>query len=238
MYNTLDPYDLNSYRSIANLSFLSKTIERVVAARFNEHVESHNVLPSRQSAYRAHHSTETAVIDVHNSIVRNVDRGGHVSVLVLLDLSSAFDPVDHSILLEVLASVLMSLESPSTGFAHTWMDERRHSMSEHNNQQHLLFTVAVCSLPQGSVLGALKFICYTEDLPAVIAQHAIDHHLYADDTQLSDEPPITSVAILHREHQKCVEAVHVWCSSKRLQLNPSKSEIIWFGTRAKASTQH
>ena len=119
MYNTLDPYDLTSYRSISNLSFLSKTIERVVAARFNEHVESHNLLPSRQSAYRAHHSTETAVIDVHNRIVLNVDRGGHVSVLVRLNLSSAFDPVDHSILLEVLASVLVSLESPSTGFAHT-----------------------------------------------------------------------------------------------------------------------
>ena len=85
------------------MSFLSKIIERVVAARFNEHVESHNLLPSRQLVYRAHHSTETAVIDVHNRIVRNVDRGGHVSVLVLLDMSSAFDTVDHSILLEVLA---------------------------------------------------------------------------------------------------------------------------------------
>ena len=100
---TLDPDDLNSYRPISNLSFLSKTVERVVAARFDEHVETHNLLPSRQSAYRAHHSTETAVIDVHNRIVRNVDRGGHVSVLILLDLSSAFDTVDHAILLEVLA---------------------------------------------------------------------------------------------------------------------------------------
>ena len=100
--STLDPDDLISFRPILNLSFLSKTIERVVAVRFNEHVEAYNLLPSRQSAYRAHYSTETAVIDVHNRIVRNMDRGGHASVLVLLDLSSTFDTVDHAMRLEVL----------------------------------------------------------------------------------------------------------------------------------------
>ena len=101
----LIPDHLNSYRPISNLSFLSKSIERLVAARFNEHVKTHNLLPSRQSAYQAHHLTETAVIDVLNRIIRNVDRGGHVSVLVLLDLNSAFDTADHAILLEVLESV-------------------------------------------------------------------------------------------------------------------------------------
>ena len=99
---TLDPDDLNSYRPISSLSFLSKTIERVVAVPFNEHVEAYNLLTSHQSAYRAHHSTETAKIDVHNRIVSNMDRGRHASVLVLLDLSSAFDTVDHAIFLEVL----------------------------------------------------------------------------------------------------------------------------------------
>ena len=79
-------------------------------------------------------------------------------------------------------------------------------MSDHSNQQHLLFTVVY---PRARVLGALKFICYTEDLPAVIAQHAIDHHLYVDDTQLSDEPPITSVAASIANIEKCVEAVHI-----------------------------
>ena len=96
-------------------------------------------------------------------------------------------------------------------------------------QQSATFVVH-CSVPQGSVLGVLKFICYAEDLPAVIAQHAIDHHLYADDTQLSDKPPITSVTASIANIKKYIEAVHVWCSSKRLQLNPLKSEIIWFGT--------
>ena len=73
---------------------------------------------------------------------------------------------------------------------------------------------------------------YTEDLPAVIQRFVIDHHLYADDTQSSDEPPITSIAASISNMEHCVDAVHAWCSAKRLQLNPSKSEIIWIGTRA------
>ena len=92
--------------------------------------------------------------------------------------------------------------------------------------------VVHCSVPQGSVLGALKFVTYTEDLPAVIQRIAIDHNLYADDTQLSDELPITSIAASISNIEHCVDAVHAWCSAKWLQLNPSKSEIIWFGSQA------
>ena len=198
--NDTRPCDLNSYRPISNLSFLSKTIERVVAARFNEHVESHNLLPSRQSAYRAHPSTKTAVIDVHNRIVRNVDRGGHVSVLVLLDLSSAFDAVDHSILLEVLAN-RFGVAGIALDWFRSYLDGRTQTLYVGAHQSATF--VVHCSVPQGSVLGALKFICHTEDLPAVIAQYAIDHYLYAD-TQLSDEPPITSVAASIVNIDKCV----------------------------------
>jgi hypothetical protein len=91
---TLDPTELSSYCPISNLSFISKTVERVVAARFSEHVEAEHLLPSHQSAYRAHYSTETAITAVHDKLVHNTD-SGIVSVLVLLDLSADFDTVDH-----------------------------------------------------------------------------------------------------------------------------------------------
>ena len=81
---TLDPAELCSYRPISNLSFISKTVERVVAARFSEHIETERLLPSRQSAYRAHHSTETAITAVHDELVRNID-SGKASVRVLVD---------------------------------------------------------------------------------------------------------------------------------------------------------
>ena len=94
----MDPDDLNSYRSISNLSFISKMIKRVVAVRFNEHCDAHKLLPVCQSAYSACHSTETAVTIVHNNIVWNIDQKDCDSILVLLDLSAAFDKVDHVLL--------------------------------------------------------------------------------------------------------------------------------------------
>ena len=81
---------------ISNLSFLSKVIERLVADRFNKHANLYHLLPSRQSAYQQHHSTETAIIIVHHDIVHAID-ARQVSVLVLLDLSAAFDTVDHDV---------------------------------------------------------------------------------------------------------------------------------------------
>jgi len=97
---TLDPDTASSYRPISNLSYLSKIIERVVARRFTVHISDSHLLPAQQSAYRAFHSTETAVLSVHSDLVRAIDIG-QVSLLVLLDLSAAFDTVDHSILLKV-----------------------------------------------------------------------------------------------------------------------------------------
>ena len=93
---TLDPEELNSYRPISNLTFVSKLVERVVAARFSQHVESNKLLPQRQSAYRRFHSTEAVIAAVHNDLIRAAD-ADRVSALVLLDLSSAFDTVDHQI---------------------------------------------------------------------------------------------------------------------------------------------
>ena len=88
---TLDPDTCCSYRPISNLSYISKLIERVVVKRFRAHVSDHSLFPVQQSAHCVFHSTETAILAVNR-----------VSLLVL-DLSAAFDTVDHSILLTVLS---------------------------------------------------------------------------------------------------------------------------------------
>ena len=90
-----------SDQSPTNLSFLSKVVERVAAVRLSAHIESQRLFPSCQSAYRARHSTETAIIAVHDEMVKAID-AGEVCALVLLDLSTAFDTVDHQTLLRVL----------------------------------------------------------------------------------------------------------------------------------------
>ena len=99
----MDPDICSSYRPISNLSFISKLIERVVVKRFSAHVSEFNLFPYQQSAYRSFHSTETAVLSVHDTLVRSIDNN-QVTLLVLLDLSAAFDTVYHNILLSVLHS--------------------------------------------------------------------------------------------------------------------------------------
>ena len=97
----LDQEDLNNYRPISNLPYLSKLLERVVAAQLVKHINNHDIAEQFQSAYRKFHSTETALTYVTNNILNSLDRRNSV-FLVLLDLSAAFDTVDHKKLLEIL----------------------------------------------------------------------------------------------------------------------------------------
>ena len=97
----LDPNDSASYSPTQNLSFLSKVVEKIVDARLSKHVCRHRLLPTVQSAYRPYHSTETAIVRVLNMSFIRVLNQGHVGVVVVLDLSAAFDTADHTILLDV-----------------------------------------------------------------------------------------------------------------------------------------
>ena len=97
----LDTSDVRSYRPISNLSILSKLLERPVAHQLKAHLDACGLFPRLQSAYRAYHSTETAVLKVLSGILIDID-DGDLSALVLLDLSAALDMVDHYILLRRL----------------------------------------------------------------------------------------------------------------------------------------
>ena len=96
-----DPDELRNYRPISNLTFISKVIERIVADQIRRHLENFHLIPRLQSAYRQHHSTETALMKVISDILDAVD-DRKVTLLGLLDLSAAFDTVDHNILLKRL----------------------------------------------------------------------------------------------------------------------------------------
>lgn len=94
-----------SFRPVSNLTFVSKLIERAVFNQIHGHLICTNLYPVAQSAYRRNHSTETALLNVMNNFLLNMNKQ-HVTILVLRDLSTAFDTVDHSILLDRLSSKL------------------------------------------------------------------------------------------------------------------------------------
>jgi len=225
---TLDPDEASSYRPISNLPYISKLIERVVVSRFAEHSAMHSLLPVQQSAYRPHHSTETALLSVHNGLVRSVDNG-RVSLLVLLDLSAAFDTVDHQLLLSVLAK-RFSLDSTVLGWFESYLTDRTQIFT-YKGEQTSSFPVD-CSVPQGSVLGPRCFVSYTEDIADLLEAHAVQSHLYADDTQFHDSCRPDDTDTLRSRLSRCADDINSWCKSRRLQLNADKTEAIWVGSRA------
>ena len=97
----LDKNILKNYRPVSNLSYIPKLIEKAVAKQINEHIAHEGISNENQSAYRAFHSTETALLKIQNDIATSMDKGAAVG-LVLLDLSAAFDTIDHSILFNCL----------------------------------------------------------------------------------------------------------------------------------------
>jgi hypothetical protein len=97
----LDMNNLKNYRPVSNLPFASKIIEKVVSSRIEDHLSKHKLHDNRQSAYRFFHSTETALLRVHHDIATALDNNS-CSILVMLDLSAAFDVIDHGILYQQL----------------------------------------------------------------------------------------------------------------------------------------
>ena len=98
---SLSKDDMKNYRPVSNLNFISKLLEKNIAKRIRSHLESKDLLNRYQSAYRPMYSTETALLKVQNDLLRNLD-DGKTTVLVLLDLSAAFETLDHSGVISLL----------------------------------------------------------------------------------------------------------------------------------------
>ena len=99
--HNLDPSVLSSFRPISKLPFLSKVLEKVVLEQLQLHLDLNDIAEKFQSGFKSRHSTETALLKIFNDLLLTVDSGSSAA-LVLLDLTAAFDTVDHQILLSRL----------------------------------------------------------------------------------------------------------------------------------------
>ena len=228
---SLDPDVLSNYRPVSNLSFISKILEKVVSKRLDSHKTAHDLYEPFQSAYRAGHSTETALLRVQNDMLRAVDDGKCV-FLVLLDLSAAFDTVSHNIILKRLASDF-GVDGNARNWIKSYLTERTQSVlisGKHSEPATLKYGV-----PQGSVLGPTLFTDYSSPVASLIRSHGISVHCYADDTQMytSFNPDEEAQALERLEC--CISDLRHWMNTNRLKLNDSKTEFIIFGTKSKLS---
>jgi len=200
---------------ISNLSVVSKLPEHIVFRQLYSYLSAADLLPRLQSAYRTHHSTETAVLKVLTNILYAVD-DGDLSVLALLDLSTAFDTIDHDILLTRL-KVSFGICGAALDWLQSYLTSRLECVQRgaaRSTHKTVRFDV-----PQGSVLGPLLFILYTAGLIDLI-----------DDTQIQGSCRFGSANQLQSTLSACLDEVSDWMLSNRLQLNTAKSEILWCST--------
>ena len=169
----LDTADVKSYRPISNLSVLSKMLERVVSKQLVNYLNINKLFPDRQSAYRAFHSTETVLADVLSDILLAID-SGNLSLLSLLDLSAAFDTVDHDILLQRL-HLSFGMSSTALEWMTSYLTGRQQCVRHAGSSSTATFLT--CGVPQGSVLGPILFLLYTADILATISKHGLHGHL-------------------------------------------------------------
>jgi len=213
---------LSNFRPVSNLPFISKVIEKVVSSRLLEHMNDNNLFDPMQSAYRAGHSTETALLRVHNDIVSYVD-GGQGVFLVLLDLSAAFDTVDHNVLLGFLKE-FVGLGGPVLKLFETYLSGRTQCVSVDGAMSE--FTELAYGVPQGSVLGPILFCIYTTALGAILRNHNIGYHIYADDTQLYCPFDIKSPLESMLKIQSCISEIRSWMIQHKLKINDDKTEFL------------
>lgn len=220
---TLDCEIFKNYRPVSNLSFLSKVIEKVVARRLLDHMKENDLLDEFQSAYRAAHSTETALLRVHNDIMRSVDTGMGV-LLILLDLSAAFDTVDHDYLVSFLQKYV-GLNGSALNLFQSYLSGRTQQVMINDILSEL--TTLVYGVPQGSVLGPLLFCIYTLPVGTILRHHGLHYHIYADDTQVY-------CAVNLKDHQtgidkvsKCVSDIRTWMINNKLKINDDKTEFLF-----------
>ena len=219
---TLDPSTIQNYRPVSLLPFLSKTIERAASNQLSAFFSQNKLLDPHQSGFRPGHSTETALLAVKESL-QTAQAASLSSVLILLDLSAAFDTVNHYILLSSLAA---------TGICSTALDWIKSYLSGRSSQVTWAGNVStprplVTGVPQGSVLGPLLFSLYTRSLGPVISAHGMSYHCYADDTQLFLSFPPSDTQVSNRI-SACLRDIQSWMDNHHLKLNPGKTELIFF----------
>ena len=191
-------------------------------AQLLKHLQTNKLLYHLQSAYRSDHSTETALMKICNDILSALDNK-NVAILSLLDLSAAFDTIDHSILLSRLqtsfgisGSVLSCFESYFSGrFQSVSVDGTLATPSP------LLYGV-----PQGSVLGPILFVLHTYPLFTIVDTHLLSHHSFSDDNQLYVTGPASELSNLVSSTQSCISQLKSWTTVNKLKLNEDKTDMI------------
>ena len=224
---SLNKEDMKNYRPVSNLPYISKLIEKVVVRRLNTHMNEHHLHDFFQSAYRAGHSTENALVRVHNDILQAIDRKQCV-FLVLLDQSAAFDTIEHDVLLERMEHSV-HVNGTALQWFRSYFDSRTQSVNILGSSSTARRLTS--GMPQGSVVGPFGFPLYTGPVGEICRRHGVLYHCYADDTQLYVPFDLEREAEARIQLENCIDEIRHWMKQNYLKLNESKTEFLIFGSK-------
>ena len=226
--NELDP---NNYRPISIICSIAKVFEKLIYNQLSNYLSKHNILSPFQSGFRSNHSTTTALLKLTNDIYSS-SGNSELTGAIFIDLTKAFDLVDHYLLLDKLYSIGMSRNSL------LWFNSYLHNRKQCVVIQGSASDLAVQErgVPQGSTLGPLLFSIFINDLPSIFKDCNVQ--LYADDTVIYTSN--TNLLQIQSTMQQNFNKLESWLSANKLIINKTKTNTMLFGTiqNLKSKTEH
>ena len=240
-----DPLEPQNYRPVALLPIFSKILEKIVFRQIVDYVEDKEILLPSHHGSRAKHNTSTAILDMYGHWVDAIEEGKMAGIM-MLDLSAAFDLVNHQLLLRKLA--VMGMKEDVIKWFSSYLKDRRQCVYI-DGQLSEVKSVKI-GVPQGSVLGALLYVLFVNDLPIVIHDHAGKNSVlgnlesldncescgalcsYVDDSTytFSSFDPEVLGSKLSSQYRRLAD----YFRDNRLIINDAKTQLIVVGTRRQA----
>ena len=216
-----DTDNVGNYRPISLLPILSKVLEKIVANQLMSYLETNELLSQSQHGFRKNLSTETALLKVNEYIYNNIDNK-NISLLLLLDLSKAFDSVSHRILLTKCSD--MNIDQ---FWFENYLSDRIQSVkldSMVSSPREVKYGV-----PQGSILGPILFLIYINDMSKILKEYILVQ--YADDTQIILSGKMQDLPDLVTRAEKSLRDAKNYFQINGLNVNERKTQCIFIGSR-------
>ena len=221
----LDPETLKNYRPVTNELFISKLSEKVVDTRIFDHMTVNRLHSKYQHGYKKFHGTETITLKLVNDVLIGFESNS-ATIVLLIDLSAAFDTVDISKLLNILENDI-GIKGIALEWLKSFLIGRTQRVKIDNSQSECL--PVLFGVPQGSVLGPVLFNIYASSLSLVIKNLGFNTSGYADDNNATNTFALTfQYNMIAEQLPNLVTQIHEWMNSFFLKMNPDKTEIIMF----------
>ena len=219
----------NNNRPVSLLPAASKVCERIALNQLTSYMNKNNRLTEYQSGNKAMHSCETLNVFMTDKALEAMD-SKKLMLMVLLDLSKAFDSLKHATLLVKL---------PSLGLSHSALEWFRSHLSERSQYVRIGSEVSalqniVYGVPQGSILGPALFNIYLNGLPTIPRFSSLES--YVDDSKLYLSFPVRDLNTIVQQINEDLSLVASWCCHNHLLINPDKTKLLVMGTRQMLQT--